>query len=137
MATVISIGRNVGEEPMHASTWDAFTSDVFDAAERFGAVVFYGQGTGVYEGAVEDSYTIVIDDSEAKHNPRTGGKYSVDALRAELRDLATQYGQEAIALTRGETEFVPAWPDVDDGPEPRGDDLYALTHADDPLEGEE
>ncbi len=100
MAAIVSIGRNVGDVPMDDEQWYAFKSDLVDAlAFTYStAIYFQGEGTGSFEHRPELSFTVVFDE-------RWPGNYSLEVL---LKVLAARYGQESIALTRGETVFVEA-----------------------------
>lgn len=98
MALTIGIGRSVKDGPMDTRTWEEFRSAV-DAAlhDRKLHPVFYGVGVGEYEGVREDSATWVIAEySDAQ----------LTLIRLDLTRLARYYGQDSIALTVGETEFL-------------------------------
>lgn len=93
----ITIGRNVGDEPMSADRWSEFTTSVRNALERHGAEVWTSAAyTGSWEGASEDSHVFL------------GGAEALDGheLRRELGALAGEYGQEAIGLNVGPAELV-------------------------------
>lgn len=93
---VVSIGRNIGDEPMDAEQWLRFRGRVYDAvALRDFVVVFEGEGTGTYEGQREPSFTLV---ATGKNNRITGLYYAME-------DLASEFGQKSIALTTGNTSF--------------------------------
>jgi len=96
---VISIGRNVGKtDTLSLGDWAAFKSHLRATAFRYGTPVFAGQGTGVYEGREEESYTLILTDLRPDVWP---------TLRADLVDLADVYDQEAIAVTHGTVQFIP------------------------------
>lgn len=93
---VVSIGRNVGDEPMDAEQWLRFRGHIVDAVqEREFDIVFEGEGTGTYEGQREPSFTLVA----------TGRPTKVAGLYYALDDLAREFGQDSIALTAGNTSF--------------------------------
>ena len=98
---VVSIGRNIGEDPMSTRTWEAFRGEVRSACETALNVpaVFDGMGIRMYEGRMEDSATLIFN-AEA---PLDGGP-----LARRLAHLAWYYGQDSIAFTAGQTRFVGA-----------------------------
>lgn len=107
----ITIGRNYGTiartelqgQPMSDQMWAEFEDKVNELVARFvygdGAVEVH-HGVGVWDGVAEESTvtTLRIRDS------LTAG--AVTALRGRLRNLADIYGQDAIALTIGQSELV-------------------------------
>ncbi len=94
---IVSIGRNIGNgEPMPDADWGKFRELVFSACERDGDIHFFGDGYGVYDGAEEESYTVIFTPDD-EYNVR---------LIPTLSDLAVTYGQECIAVTYGDTHFV-------------------------------
>ena len=100
MSTItISIGRNVGGTPMSSVEWASFQRGVTTVIKPVASeVYFYGTGSGTWDGSGEESATWVFAasawDVEAWH------------FTASLRLLATMFGQEAIALTIGQTEMI-------------------------------
>jgi hypothetical protein len=107
MATVVSIGRNIADEEtvrvrpdrLSDRDWQAFITETLDVARTFGDVYFGGEGDGVYQDEPEEAFTVVFEDVDTLERA---------ALVASLAELASRYGQESIALTTGETEFVAA-----------------------------
>ena len=101
ITATVSIGRgaHAAQEPLDDRQWQAFrdalavllttvvdgTIHVFDAAS-----------VGEWDGQSEDSSTFVAEIPVS----------ALASLRHGLRFLASIYGQEAIALTLGHTEFV-------------------------------
>lgn len=101
MATVtVSIGRNVGSEPMPDYEWSQFVELVRLAVKRDASAVYVDAAAsrGEWEGIAEDSRTWVADIDE----------WDLGALRNSLRQYAVTFGQDAIALTVGTTELVGA-----------------------------
>ena len=96
MATVVSIGRNVGELPMDEDRWATFRGKVLAAVRAYtGEIYFYGVGNGLYEGKVEESFTAIgetIDDV-----------WLTSKFVAKMTEVAKEYEQEAIAITIGDT----------------------------------
>lgn len=87
---VISIGRNIGDEPMPLDRWLSFTLDVLQAVE--GEQLFVGYGVGQYEGGAEESFTIIASGSVS---------------RDTLAHLSEKYEQQSIAYSViNQTEFV-------------------------------
>lgn len=104
MAIVVTIGRNVGDglasKPMDTDTWERFRREVQVAVERaVGPAYFAGQGRGFSEEwGTEDAFTVVA--------PEPGyGDIREDLLEVLAR-LGRYYGQEAVAVTEGNTRFV-------------------------------
>ena len=110
MSTItLSIGRDCNGRPLDAGQWEAFQAGLLNAVSDTGlTVVFAGEGPGFWQPedidgtrqpiVVEDSFTVIAL-----------GELS-PLLRTLLADLADRFGQEAIALTTGETELVAAAP---------------------------
>lgn len=101
MPTVtVSIGRNVGAVPMSVERWHYYVTDTRKAVNAVASAVhFVGRGSGIYDGALEDSFSIVatVDDGA-----------SLALLAKRLRSLARLYRQDSIAMTVGSTQFVGA-----------------------------
>jgi hypothetical protein len=97
----VSIGRGAGasQDPLGRDSWYAFRSQVAAALEHdCGGTVHVqdAQSVGVWDGQVEESSTFVA----------AVPAHTLGVLRARLGVLKARYGQEAIALTVGHTEFV-------------------------------
>ena len=103
----LTIGRNIGSEPMTKLSWGWFQYDAMemlrsaaldaalhvDAEER-------SFGTGVWDGIPEDNATLSI---------RTTAKMDdsvLNRLRKSAKALAATYRQDAIALTIGTSELI-------------------------------
>jgi hypothetical protein len=94
-STYVSIGRNIGGEPMGLAQWEDFRSAVYDAVAQYaGPVVTSAEGVGIYEGERETTYVVV------------GATYGGHHLWVTLQDLAREFEQDSIALTCGTTDFV-------------------------------
>lgn len=100
MTYVVSIGRNIGSEPMSATEWSNFQRSLVATLEAYGlAVVFKGEGEGIYEDEREDSFTLIaVGELSLRSSPLS--------FNASLATLAREYRQEAIAVVKGETTFV-------------------------------
>ena len=88
----ISIGRNVGAEPMRRGDWEAFQ----DATERYilrrrAAILTSVVGRGDWEGEPEETCLYLIQISGAE----------VATLRSALAYLARVYGQDGIGFVGG------------------------------------
>lgn len=100
MATiVVSIGRN---EPGHGEMgwhdWCDFQNRVRSAILPIGTIVFDGTSLDeLWEGEPEESCTIVAVGV---------GELMLERLRRDLAMYAHTWGQEAIALTVGQTELI-------------------------------
>jgi hypothetical protein len=100
-SVTVTLGRNIGSEPMPEWQWDAFTLDVRKALsanttgpDRFSET---HTGTGQWQGVTEESRKITVHAVEVILS---------EGLRARLWDLARHYGQDAVALTIGETHLI-------------------------------
>lgn len=90
----VSIGRNVGDEPMSQDRFDSFRDATWTTLEGHGAVIhFVGTGTGYWDGGTEQSITFVASIE------------NVAGLYRALELLAFNFDQDAIALTTGTTSF--------------------------------
>jgi len=94
----ISIGRNIGNEPMHYTRWAQFQADLFYDVNVFahGTVYAANLGRGQWDGNFEDNYVLTA----------TVPDEHVDALRERLKLIRDDYQQEAIALLVGITELL-------------------------------
>lgn len=81
----VTIGRNVGDEPMWADDWEDFTNTVTDLFET---VVFRTIGQSFSSWGREESYTV-------------GGElhWWVD-IDAQCQNLCDRFDQDAIAIGR-------------------------------------
>ncbi len=95
----IGIGRNVGRIPMDAASWHLFQEAVLEVATLAGSVVFAGTGSGEHDGAVEESFTAMV---------QVHGAPDLNRIRDELGQLAQRFEQESIALTLGNGSRVSA-----------------------------
>lgn len=97
----VTIGRNVGNIPMSLTLWEQFKGDV--EADMLAAVpsdiVETHFGTGVWDGVEEESAKITL----LRHSEPTAAMLA--KLRAYLSKSARHYGQDAIALTIGQSEL--------------------------------
>jgi len=95
----ISIGRNIGKEPMGESSWLRFKADIMDLADNGeNKIHFIGGGNGYYEGTKEESFTVVFGADVT----------DLAEIGRHLPAIAKKYSQEAIALTVGTTELFKA-----------------------------
>lgn len=98
VTVTISIGRNVGDQPMPASEWRKFRAHVRDSLALCGGCVHVdaAHSVGEWDGKPEDSATWVAAIPAD----------TVEELRVDLRLFCAIYDQDAIALTIGDTDLV-------------------------------
>ena len=101
----VTIGRNIGDEPMSLTTWETFRDEVENVVTSFTTTEdrFTMDATtthGRYGKTVEESATWIFsaDDFNIVNN-----------IRPLLGQLARNYSQECIALVIGQTDRVKAW----------------------------
>lgn len=96
----VTLGRNVGNVPMPLDRWEEFRTLIGAALANLLAPDFAASydGRGEWQGIAEDS-TILVASGITR--PVTS-----DYLRAVLSTYAEEFGQDAIALTVGETFLV-------------------------------
>lgn len=95
----VSIGRNIGANPMSEADWQTFTSETLRYINRHSSAVhFVGFGEGIYEVNREESFTV----SASVYRDET------DRLSYVLRNLCTTYHQEAFALSLAKVSIVTA-----------------------------
>lgn len=99
----VTIGRNVGDEPMSGKEWHKFKTAVRTTLSSLGGTV-YVNGAEAYDsvwvsgtGNVRETSATYVADVTDVHN-----------VRIVLAYLAGRYQQDAIALTIGETELIGA-----------------------------
>lgn len=104
MATVVTVGRNIGDgldtRPMDNASWQSFREEVRIAVRHIlGDPYFIGTGEGwSEEWGHEDAFTVI--------GPSPFGKVEEENLLKELARVGRYYGQEAVAVTIGTTRFV-------------------------------
>lgn len=108
----VTIGRNVGDVPMSDLDWATFEDEVNEALvtvpyERQIAFLETHRGTGVWQGVAEESVKVTMALISALPEESEGCR-DLLALRNKLFRLAGLYGQDAIALTIGQSELIPA-----------------------------
>jgi hypothetical protein len=96
MDGAISIGRNVGDEPMPKSQWRKFVADVLWAVSQSGGTVYAtAYGKGEWDGIPERNAVVTFANADP-------------SLNEKLRTLAKQYRQEAISVIAGKNELIAA-----------------------------
>lgn len=106
ITVTVSIGRgaHAAQQPLDDIDWASFRrlvavllTETIDTESHTGVLhVDDALSVGVWDGVPEESATFVAE----------VGQHTLGVIRAGLRFLAVAYGQEAIALTIGHTEFV-------------------------------
>lgn len=101
MACTIGIGRRIGTgELLSNANWEAFRAELRGLVKGCnGEVIAEMEGEGEWEGVKEPCACIVFDGAAMR-------EYGWIVLRKMLADMAKEYGQDAIALTIGQTEFI-------------------------------
>jgi len=99
----ISIGRGLPQGgQLTLSDWNTFRSTVTAIAASRGTIVQTANGTGTWEGQTEDCFTVSV----------VGGWVDLHSALVEERPilarLAAGFGQEAIAVSLHDPEFVGA-----------------------------
>jgi hypothetical protein len=112
MTTVVSIGRNVDDEPMPAGRWNAFRHETEYAVKRYvGEVVFSGEGIGSWTTTDGEGNEVRETKMAATIVATEGPDFSLAPLKLHLSILAAEYEQAAIALTVGTPVFIGPDPD--------------------------
>lgn len=98
----VTIGRNVGTEPMSDERWIRFRADVVDHLSSLvkPSFTFIYDGVGEWEGVSEDSSAILLGE--------TGYTASVADVGSVLSALARDYGQDAIGWSAGPAKLATA-----------------------------
>lgn len=101
MASLIGIGRRKGAGPLLSDNrWRWFKASVRGILRGLDATIIAEcEGAGGWEGVAEPCACFVFDLPDDT---------SLSVLRSMLAVLAGKYGQDAIALTIGKTEFIGA-----------------------------
>lgn len=99
----VSIGRNIGTDPMSTLAWSHFQLRTHDLLAEHADILSQTVGHSVWTGddgatTSEDSYSVVAQPHSA---------VDVVEIRIGLGCLATTYAQDAIALTVAAAEFIP------------------------------
>lgn len=85
----ITIGRNVGEQPMPETNWKSFLWDTGRALQKrakIDGIIFSGHGLGIWGKVNESSHAYIV----------LADGVDESALKADLAKLAKKYRQDAI-----------------------------------------
>jgi len=114
MSVYVSIGRNIGSEPMSAERWRDFREST-DATVRTlaGPLASATDGIGWWDDQPEETHLVVgaAEYYDLKRNTALADLYS------RLTQLARQFGQASIVLAVTEPTFVAAAGMTDDAEE--------------------
>lgn len=92
----VTIGRNIGSEPMDSDRWEAFQEDIRtilgQGVGRESSWIETHYGVGEWDGVREESAKITILDADKSH---------MIGVHAPLRQVCETYGQDAVALATG------------------------------------
>jgi hypothetical protein len=95
----VTIGRNVGSEPMEQSQWNDFVWETRTVCESVSPELWANAAhRNSWNGISEDSFILygpLVDNDDS----------TVEFLRNRLDTLATKYRQDAIGLSIGESEL--------------------------------
>jgi hypothetical protein len=96
----VTIGRNVGSEPMEQSEWNAFVWETRETIEIVSPELWANAAhRNSWNGTSEDSFIFygpLFDETDA----------TVEFLRNRLETIATKFRQDAIGLSIGDSELV-------------------------------
>jgi len=98
----VTIGRNIGGEPMEAYRWASFTMKAARVVTTRGLTVYTSRAAGLGSFTGENGVTIREESCTWVYELEEA---AVKATIALLHDLAVEYGQESIALVLGTTVF--------------------------------
>jgi hypothetical protein len=96
----VALGRNVGDVPMSTQAWEQFRLDVCDVIfdhETFTDPDTVAYGESRYGAMKEDTCVLVWFDRGQKPSEET---------RMMLSKVAVRYGQECIAYSVSDTQYV-------------------------------
>lgn len=96
----LSLGRNIGDQPMSDRDWRRFLNDAADTIRNQGETPELHLGSGVWGGVREESARITVYRDEAPTETYRAH------LRAFLPVIAARYGQDAIGLVIAESELI-------------------------------
>lgn len=106
----VTIGRNVGVEPLPASSWRAFQDAVAECLAMWCRVgvrvgdfaLSHSHGVGEWDGVPEDNYTVTAYGIE-----RLADAAQVfESVQGVMRSYAGIWRQDAIAVTLGTVSLV-------------------------------
>lgn len=103
----VAIGRNVGDKPMSGRDWELFRAEVIRAVrEGSGGRILPNPNTiafghSEWNGVSEETAVFVWFDY-----PTVAGIGLDNIVVQKLKKIAKHFGQEAIAYTISETQFV-------------------------------
>ena len=120
----VNAGRNVGTVPMSDERWGAFYGEITWALAWYAHTVTpsraWGEylvdterhtGQGTWDGVAEESMHVSLywdDDTAPADRDYARDLEAGNLLRATLRDLAREYGQDSIALVISDSELISA-----------------------------
>lgn len=104
MNFIISVGRNIGSNPMDISRWQACQQEILEVARLYGGAIFFqGCGQAAYIDVQEESFTVI---GALRGGSSPIGTMNAHDMEQDLEVVAHRFEQEAIALTFGEPKFV-------------------------------
>tara|TARA_R100000773_G_C4214576_1_gene113485 strand:+ start:1475 stop:1843 length:369 start_codon:yes stop_codon:yes gene_type:complete len=95
----ITIGRNVGNQPLSNHRWKGFKSCIESFIDSHNGIIFVNSaGNGIWvdskgQEIKEENHTFVFSSMEFLN-------------KSELKRIAKLFKQDAIALTSGSTQFI-------------------------------
>lgn len=100
----VTFGRNIGDVPMDLDRWAEFSWKARETVRDFTSELWA-------DGVSRSQWLGTPEESRVLYGPvkPTVNDLNLRQLRARLANLATQYGQEAIGLSVGESELVESY----------------------------
>lgn len=109
-SVTVTVGRNVGSEPMGDGLWDEFCDSVAECVAMWcdisvrddGFILLHSRGVGEWDDVPEDNYTVTAYGIE-----RLGDAARVfESVQESMAGYARIWGQDAIAVTLGTVALV-------------------------------
>lgn len=103
---IVTIGRNIKEQPMNDLDWEKFREDTFRVIKNWACDIYtrnaLGRGEYTHDDGtkvIEESYTWAFSIRETFNNSH------IENLIQDLKAIKGRYNQESIALVLGQTTF--------------------------------
>lgn len=109
-SVTVTIGRNVGSEPMGYGLWDSFRESVADSLTMWCRInmrdgdftLSHSHGVGEWDGVPEDSYTVTAYGIGSLADAAN----VFEAVQRSMAGYAGFWEQDAIAVTLGTVALV-------------------------------
>jgi hypothetical protein len=119
----VTIGRNVGPDPLPAEEWNTFVFETRQIVEAVTTELWAsGPSRSTWDGVSEENFYF--------YGPlNTASRVRFRRFRNRLETLATKYRQEAIGISIGTFELVEPFPTAAPAHSPSDAEIFVAEHG--------